>query len=49
MTGLLGKAVARRAEGKPVSVPQALGAACVAGITVAALTYKLLRHGGGGD
>ncbi len=44
MTGFLNRVVIDRVTGKRPSAPRAIGAAAVAGGTVAAITYRLLRH-----
>jgi hypothetical protein len=43
MSGALKSAVAKRAQGDKPSVPQAALAALVAGVAVAALTYRVMR------
>jgi hypothetical protein len=43
MSGVLKSAIKKRAEGGKPSVPQSTLAALVAGVAVAALTYRLMR------
>jgi hypothetical protein len=43
MSGALKSAIAKRVQGDKPSMPQATLAALVAGVAVAALTYKVMR------
>jgi hypothetical protein len=43
MSGVLKRAIAKRAQGDKASVPQSTLAALAAGVAAAALTYRLMR------